>query len=297
MRMTRLLLAAILCLSNLVAAQIIACAPEAHTLPDDLRTSLDARLATFLTAQTEGRWEEVEGMFGDKDVVHESSYRECLVSRMRELRMVSFDLSSPDLYTCTAPMDLPAGIVDRVTAERLSWYVRGTGRFQTSADSWSEETQVKAYRDRGQWYFIPPQRRMQDKWEKAHYTEADFMRDRQEEIEVRNSPSSPLEIVGVHVYMKRQFPSLRTVHYKLRNLTAKKIVWFSMKIRMTTNVPGETDWQGPYQIEPRGQIAGEQDTTAYGDFCNGISKNEMLVDEIHFADGSKWKLKEPEKAK
>jgi hypothetical protein len=40
---------------------------------------------------------------------------------------------------------------------------------------------------------------MQDKWEKAHYTEADFVRDRKDEIKVRNSPSSPVEITDVHV--------------------------------------------------------------------------------------------------
>ena len=138
---------------------------------------------------------------------------------------------------------------------------------------------------------------MQDEWEKAHYTEAYFGRDRQEEIEVRNSPSAPVEITDVHVYMDRKFPSLRNVQYRLRNRTAKKIVWFSMKIDMITNGPGAVMWSRPDEIAPKGEFAGEQDTTGYGDFCNGIDKNEIVVDEIEFADGSKWKFKESAQSK
>jgi hypothetical protein len=96
--------------------------------------------------------------------------------------MVSFDLSTPYLCTCTRQIELPAGTVDRLTAEQLSWYVRGTARFQTFSETSMQETQMGAYRDQGQWYFIPPQQAMQDKWGKIHYTEPDFARDRRDEI-------------------------------------------------------------------------------------------------------------------
>jgi hypothetical protein len=70
-----------------------------------------------------------------------------------------------------------------------------------------------------------------------------------------------------------------------------------MKIRMITNGPGEEDWSAPYQMEPKRQISEEQSTTAYADFCEGVSKNEMVVQEVDFADGSKWEFKEPAKSK
>ena len=288
MRITRLLLFLVLSV-GFAAAQIVGCLPEPHKLPDDLRSTLEARFATFLTAQAQGHWDDVEELLGSKDVVYESSYRRCLISRMQELRMVSFDLSTPDLYTCTTKIDLPAGTVDRVTAEQLSWYVRGIGGFQTSSEAWLEETQVRAYRNQSQWYFIPPQRAMQDKWEKVHYTEADFVRDRGDEIDIPNPPSSPIEITDVRVHMNRQFPSLRDVKFTLRNKTSKKVIALSLRIGDET---GETDMAGPYQIEPKGHLAEEAGTTAYADFCKGIREQTMTIEEVHFADGSKWESKQ-----
>jgi hypothetical protein len=211
---------------------------------------------------------------------------------MQELRLVRFDFSTPDLYTCTTSMELPSGTVDRVTAEHLSWYVRGTGRFQTSSEAWLEETQIRAYRDQGQWYFIPPQWAMQDKWEKIHYTEADFSRDRQDEIDVRNSPSSPIEITDLHAYMIRQFPSLRNVKFTLRNKTSKKVVALSVRIGIE-GPEGYTEMDGPYQIKPKGFLTLEQDDTAYGDFCEGVWRREIVIRDVTFADGSKWQFKEP----
>jgi hypothetical protein len=290
MRITRLLLIGTLSLGSYAAAQIYGCLPEPHTLPDDLRSTLDARLATFLTAQAQGRWDDVADLLGSKAFVHESSYKQCLVSRMQELRMVSFDLFTPDLYTCTTRTGLTAGTVDRLTAEQLSWYVRGTARFQTSSEAWLQETQVTAYRDQGQWYFVPPQKNMQDKWEKVHYIDTDFARDRQEEIEIRNSPSSPIEITDVHVHMDRQYPSIRNMDFKLRNKTAKKVIGLWMRIG---DESGSVDSTLPYQIEPKGYLAHEESVSAYSDFCAGIRKLPMVVMEVSFADGSKWELKSP----
>jgi hypothetical protein len=290
MRIAQLLLVGVLCLGNHADAQIVGCLPAPHTLPDDLRSTLEARLAKFLTAQAQGHWDEVEELLGSKDVVYKSSYRRCLISRMQELRMVSFDLSTPDLYTCTTKMDLPAGTVDRVKAEQLSWYVRGTGRFQTSSEAWLEETQVRAYRNQGQWYFMPPQRGMQDKWEKAHYTEADFVRDRRDEIDIPNPPSSPLKITDVHVHMDRQFPSLRDVKFMLRNKTSKKVVGLSIRIG---DESGASDMSGPYDISAKGFLALEEDFSAYADFCDGVRKQRIVIQDVSFADGSEWEFEEP----
>jgi hypothetical protein len=291
MRITRLLLVGTLCLCGCATAQIRVCLPEPHTIPEDLRSTLDSRLAAFLSAQAQGKWDTVEELLGRKDVVYKSSYKQCLVSRMQELRMVSFDLFSPDLYACTTTMSLSEEAVNWVTAEQLSWYVRGTGTFQTSSKIWSEETQFKAYRDQGTWYFIPPQRGMQDKWEQAHYTEADFIRDRRDEIDVRNPALTPIEITDVHAHMSRQFPSLRKIKFRLRNKTSKNVVAVSVRIG-GESVEGFTEMEGPYKIGPKSNITLEEDVTAYGDFCDGVWKQKIVVREVSFADGSRWQLKE-----
>jgi hypothetical protein len=292
MSITRALLVGVLCLGSYAAAQIRACLPEPHALPDDLRTTLEARLTSFLTAEAQGHWDDVEELLGNRGEVSKSSYRGCLISRMQELRMVSFDLSTPALYTCTTTRDLPSETVDRVMAEQLRWSVRGTGTFQTSSETWLQETQVNAYRYQGQWYFIPPQWAMQDKWEQAHYTEADYARDYRDEIDIRNSPSSPIEITDLHAYMDRKFPSLRNIKFTLRNKTSKKIVAISVRISLE-DLEGLTDMVGPYEIKPNGSLTLEQDDSAYGDFCSGVWKREIVVREAEFADGSKWKIKEP----
>lgn len=245
MRIKQILLVGVLLVGGYAAAIPAGCAPAPHSLPDDLRSSLDKRFSEFLAAQAEGERDNVAELLGrcrfgwcTDGNFYTSSYKQCLVSRMQEVRLLDFDFSNPDLYTCSTKMELPAGTVARFAAEQLSWSLRGTARFQTSSEDWTEQTQVIAYRDQGQWYFIPPQSsmQMQSKWEKVHYTQADFARDRQEEIKIRNSPSSPVEITDVHVYMDRQFPSERNVHFKLRNKTSKKV------IALRAN-----DFGGPYQ--------------------------------------------------
>jgi hypothetical protein len=292
MRIARLFMFGIIS-AGWAAAQITGCMPAPHALPDDLRAPLEKRLSTFLSAEAEADWGQVAELMGDR---YSSSYKQCMVSRMQELRMVSFDFSIQDLSTCTTTLGNESGTVSRLAAEHLSWYLAGTGEFQTSSETWTEQTRLRAYRSQGEWYFEPPQKYMQNKWEKVHYTESDFVRDRPEEIEVRNSPSSPIAITDVHVYMDRQFPSLRNIRFKLRNLTPKKITWLSIKISMISNGPGEVDMQGPYQIEPKRQISEEQSVNAYGDFCQGISKHAILVNGVHFAGGSKWEFEEPAKS-
>jgi hypothetical protein len=152
-----------------------------------------------------------------------------------------------------------------------------------------EQTQVTAYRDQGEWYFRPPQQHMQDKWERAHYTEGDFARDRQEEIDIPNRPSSPIEITDVHVHMDRQFPSIRNIEFKLRNKTSKKVVALSLRIG---DEAGAVTMAGPYEIRAKGYLALEESVSAYSDFCDGIRKHAMVIEDVSFADDSKWEFKQ-----
>jgi hypothetical protein len=295
MRISRILLVGVLFVGGYAAAVPPGCMAVPHAVPDDLRSSLKERLSIFIAAQAEKRWGDVEELLGrcrfgcEDDDLYTSSYKQCLVSRMQEVRMLAFDFSIQDLSTCSTKIDLPAGTVDRFEAEQLSWYLIGTGKFQTSSEAWMEQTRVVAYRDHGQWYFIPPQRDMQSKWGKVHYTLADFARDRREEVEIRNSPFSPVEITNVHVYMDRQYPSGRIVHFKLRNKTSKKVIALSMGIG---DESGVAYLGGPYRIAPKGYLALEDDFSVYSDFCDGIRrKHAMAIEEVDFSDGSKWEFK------
>jgi len=132
---------------------------------------------------------------------------------------------------------------------------------------------------------------MQSKWEKAHYTQADFARDRQEEIEIRNSPLSPIEITDVHVYMDRQYSSLRNIHFKLRNKTSKKVIALTVRFG-NESVSGLVALAGAHQIAPKGYLALEETVPVYGDFCDGIWKHAMVIEDVDFADGSKWEFKQ-----
>lgn len=297
MRIKWIWLAGLLLVGGHAIAQVPAgCIAVPHALPDDLRSSLEKRFSTFVAAQAEGRWDDVAELLGrcrfectDAKFYYSSSNKQCLVSRMQEVRMLDFDFSIHDLSTCSTEMELPAGTVARFAAGQLSWYLIGTGKFQTPSEAWAEQTKVIAYLDQGQWYFIPPQRDMQSKWEKTHYKEADFARDRLEEIEVQNSPSSPIEIADVHAYMDRQYPSQRNLHFKLRNKTSKKVIALSVRIG---DKSGAAYFSGPYQIAPKRYLALEESISAYGDFCDGIWKNAMDIEEVDFDDGSKWELKQ-----
>ncbi len=288
MRIRQLLQVLVVFLGSHAAAQVVGCIAEPHTLPDDLRSSLESRLAALLNVQTKGNWDDAAKLLENQN----DSYNRCLISRMQELRMVSFDLPAPYLYTCTPKMQLPSGTIDRLTAEQLTWYVKGTATFQTSSETWVEETRVEAYRRQGDWYFIPPQQGMQEKWEKVHYTEADFARDRRDEIDIRNSSSSPIEIIDLHAHMIREFPSLRNIKFTLRNKTSKNVAAISVRIG-SEGLKGFSEMDGPYAIKPGGTLTLEDDVPAYGDFCAGVWRSELVVREVEFADGSKWELKDP----
>lgn len=303
MRISRFMLLGVLWFASCASAQVSATGvmvPE--KLPDDLQSSLEERLSQFTAAQAEARSDDVRDLLGRCRLgcspgrfyrLYTASYKRCLVERMQELRMVSFDLSAdyPLRIIATADKMTPiGGLVDRFTAEQVEWHLKGLARFQTSSESWMEETELIAYRDQGHWYFIPAQARMQDRWEKVHYTEADFAKDRGAELDVRNNSSSPVEITDVHAYMNRQYPRLRRMSFKLRNKTSRKIAALTVWTHNET-VAGE-HFLGEGPIAPKGElIEKDSDFSGYGDFCEGRYRETMLIEEVNFADGSKWEYK------
>jgi hypothetical protein len=55
---------------------------------------------------------------------------------------------------------------------------------------------------------------------------------------------------------------------------------------------GFTEMDRPYHLEPKGNLTLEQSVAAYGDFCNGVWKQAIVIRDVSFADGSKWEFKE-----
>ena len=90
--------------------------------------------------------------------------------------------------------------------------------------------------------------------------------------------------------MDRRYPSLRDITFKLRNKTSKKVVALSVRIGSKSGFSGMS---GPYELEAKGQISLEETVAAYRDFCSGLFKDAMLVEEVSFNDGTKWEFKEP----
>jgi hypothetical protein len=76
----------------------------------------------------------------------------------------------------------------------------------------------------------------------------------------------------------------------LRNKTSKKVVALSIRIG---DESGAVDMSGPYHISAKGFLTLEETVTAYADFCNGVRKQPIVIQDVSFADGSKWEFNEP----
>src|SRR6266436_5524000 len=158
------------------------------TLPADLKPSLDARLAQFTEAQADGRWDDVAAMLGRYrmgGVGHHLLTPEakgCLVTQMKEIPMISFTLKN--YIFSDEILSLPP--------DKRFWDLVGEAVFKPARGEQKSQSKVTAYRDKGEWYFSPPN--YDRYWLKTHLTEADFAIDRADEIEIEDSPASPLQI-------------------------------------------------------------------------------------------------------
>src|ERR1700757_2627633 len=138
MWMTRLFFVAI-CVTSYCAAQVRpACAIVRHSLPGDLQSSLEQRFSKFVAAQAGEQWAEVADLLGrlrfecnHQSTLYTNSYKQCMVSRMQEVRMRAFDFSMQNLSACAGEgEESSTGTVMRPIAEQMSWYLTGTGTFQ-----------------------------------------------------------------------------------------------------------------------------------------------------------------------
>jgi hypothetical protein len=250
-------------------------------LPTNLRSSLQERLSLFTQAQSDGRWDEVARLLGryrrggTGDHLYTITHKQCLISQMQNSPLVAFSFSFDKIMFSTEILSMPAG--------SRWWDLTGEGTFRTQSGESRQQTQVVAYRDNGQWYFTPPN--YDDMWEKIKYSDADFAADRASEIDVVNTPQSPLEVAELHSFMDKQYPSLRNVEFTLRNKTHKAIKAFS--IALYTH-DGSSSYSAGAEILPKGSHTAKTNFSAYPYFCDGVQRHRFQVEDVVFADGTEW---------
>jgi hypothetical protein len=257
----------------------IAWAQTNGSLPDELRPSLDDRLSTFVQAQDHGKWDLVASMLGryrrggSGDHLYTSEHKECLVSQMKAFPMISF--TATGVHFSTEILSMPAA--------RRWWYLPGEAVFGGKVPGKQPST-VVAYRDKGEWYFTPPN--FDDYWAETHITEAELATDHVNEVEIQRTANSPLEVLDLHVFIDREYLSIRNVKFKVRNRTAKKVTAFD--ITSSSNTGGSTSLVRGQNIDPGYAFEVTMTSSRYVYFCEGVNKAKLVLDSVSFADGSEW---------
>jgi hypothetical protein len=252
-------------------------------IPARLRPSLNQRLQRFVEAQNLGDWATVADLLGRyrgvvRGMLYTEAHKECLISQMRSWPMISF--KEEKVLFSTA-----------ILAEPLSkrwWSLWGTAEIRTPDKLSTVKTEITAYRDAGQWYFTPPN--YDGGWEREHVTEADQKAERNSELELQMDPECPVELLDVSVKMDPEYASLREVSFTLRNKTDKRLTGYSLRLgRVGARCFGLMSGV-PLAIEPNATSPRREEETysAYGFYCEGIMKHRLVIDEVNFADGSRW---------
>jgi hypothetical protein len=214
---------------------------------------------------------------GSRGPLYSQAHKECLLEQMKAMPMLSF-VTERTIFS-TATLSIPA-------ANRW-WGLVGAAEYKTPSGIVKSTAQITAYRDRGEWYFTPPN--YDREWARDRVTVADFLVDRSNNIELELDPTCPVEISDLSVVMDREFLSLRKINFTLRNKTKKKIVGYGLRL----GVVGEHCFgllQGsPLTIEPHGTArASEVTYSGYGYYCDGEVKRRLIIDHVSFAGGSSW---------
>lgn len=264
----------------IVASGMLAQTQKDGAIPADIKPSLDSRLTRFTQAQADGKWDEVSTLLGRYrmgGVGHHpltAEAKACLISQMKEIPMISFETQR--VVSSTEILGLPL--------DKRFWDLIGEAMFRTpTTGEHKSQSKVTAYRDNGKWYFSPPN--YDDYWLKTHLTEADFAVDRPDEIKIEDTASSPLEISDVHAFLDKEYRSLLRVTFKLKNRTSKKVSAFTVRFY---DQGGSVEYSAPHAIEPGGAIDEKETLSRWVYFCDGVTRNKVVVDSVSFADGTEW---------
>lgn len=248
------------------------------SIPDELRASMDARLYSFVQAQRDGNWDLVVSMLGryrrggTGDHLYTPEHKACLISQMQAFPMISFTVTG--VQFSSEILTMPAG--------KRWWYLFGDAVFGGNSPG-KQSSSVVAYRDKGEWYFTPPN--FDDSWAKTHTTKSELAADHLNEVEIERTPDSPLDVLDLHVFIDTEYFSLRNVKFKLRNNTTKTVTAFN--VTLSTD-DGSSSLSTPRTIDPGDASEVAMSSSRYVYFCDGVDQDKLVVDSVSFADGSEW---------
>jgi hypothetical protein len=248
--------------------------------------SLKSGLKSFIEAQAAGKWDEVDrllgryrdgqGMYG---MLFTKAHKQCLLSQMKDMPMISFEIK--DLTYSTEILSRPP---------ESRWYdLMGKATFRTqSGNVEADVDKMTAYLDQGKWYFSPT--RVDSILAYQRVTEADFLVDRRESVEVQLDPRCPLEIVNLKVFMDRKAIAMRNLDFSLRNKTQKKIKGYGLRLGSVGNPCFDSMRGSLIKLAPN-EIAHSDEIyySGYNFYCNGEKKKRIVIDSVSFEDGSTWK--------
>ena len=255
-----------------------------YGIPVPLQRSLDQRLAAFIEAQANQRWNDVAPLLGryrkgGYGPLYSAEHKRCLLSQMNSAPMVSF-IPEGTAYSSEL-MTTPA--------EQRWWYLRGSAEFKKPAGLLTTQATVVAYLDNGDWFFTPPN--YDEAWEQEHVTAADRAADFGSQVEVDVDPRCPLEVRDLHVTIHATLLSLRIMTFALANKTQKKIKGYTLGLARAGDECFGITAGVATAIDPGGVSHHEKPLSysAYTYCCEGVSGRRLVIDSVLFDNGSTWR--------
>jgi hypothetical protein len=245
-------------------------------IPESLKPSLNARLNAFTEAQAQGDWQKVSDMLGPRRFreVYTKAHKECLISQMQAFPMTSFTVK--DYWVSTEIFSTPF--------ERRWWYVNGEATFRNSEGEQNQSISLIAYRYQAEWYFTPPS--YDEYWERTKVSGAELAADHASEINLLNDSRAPLEIIDLQAFIDEKYRSLLNLKFKLRNLSSKRIKGYTV---LLYRGDGSTSFSSGCALEPGDSVdVTKMNSSRYVYYCEGVSKDNMIVESVRFSDGSEW---------
>jgi hypothetical protein len=107
---------------------------------------------------------------------------------------------------------------------------------------------------------------------------------------IHRTPNCPLEIDDLHARLDKTYPSIRNLTFKLKNVSTKRVTGYTLRLYVKG---GDVIYGAGFTIDPGDSRDEKMDSTRYSYLCEGIRKDNLIVDEVNFSDGSTWRLPKP----
>lgn len=262
------------------------------TVPLELRASLDERAKLFTRAQAEGNWARVAELLGPfydwNGEPYTAKDRSCTIEQMKAQPLVAPDLEyegKPPTYVICPPMPVQTWNI-----------VSKTGVQTNEKDVPAKPAYVEAYRDHGQWYFMPGYLDHK-KWALAHIPSGQFDHDFAAEVETPSEKKALIEVVVLHAIREREYPDVIRLSFQFRNRTGKRIKIYDFNVTDSSRPGGgvQVGTGAPRDaIPPHGlSRVWEETTTQDIRFCNFHYPARIEIQGAITEDGQEWKAARP----